>query len=132
MGVALSVKLSRGDRRDANLLDQEPRQLKVAWAASHVGREGVVLGELHLGHVDKQEISTLGVGDGQVELLKDLLESINLALHLLDRLVPEAVGGSLFEADGRSLLEGCHGGEADAGVGGRDVLNELRGANQPA
>src|ERR1700753_259179 len=46
----------------AELHDQKPRQLKVSRPLGNMGRELVVFWELHLGHVDKDEISAFRIG----------------------------------------------------------------------
>lgn len=132
MGIRIRVELRRRDSRDAELLDQEPGELEVARAAGDVGREVVALGELDLGEVDEDKVPALGLRVGQVELVEDGGQAVELALHLGDGLGPEVVVVGLLEAHGAGFLEGRHGGEADAGVGCRDVLDEFWAADEPA
>ena len=129
--ILIRVELGGRDRRDTHLLDQEPRQLEVPGSRRDVRRKGVVLRELDLGHVDQDKVAALGLRVRHAQLVPDLVEAVHLALHVADRLVPEALGLGLLEADGAGLLERGDGREADAGVRRGDVLDEVRGAEQP-
>lgn len=61
MRVCIRVEFRRRNCCHADFLDQEPREFKVARAVRDVWREGVAVGDLDRGHVDKDEIATFGV-----------------------------------------------------------------------
>lgn len=126
------VELGRGDGRDADLHDQEPGHLEVPRPLRDVRREGVAVGHFDLGEVREHEVAALRVRVRQPELGEDLAEPRDLAFHLADGAVPEALAIRLLEADGRGLLEGRDAGVADPGVGGGDVLDQVRLADQEA
>ena len=132
MRIPLGIKLRRRDRRNAHLLDQEPREPEVPRTRRHMRREGVAFGDLHLAHVDEDKVAALGVGEGHAELGPDGVEAVHLGLHVAHGGVPEGVGVGLLEGYGAGFLEGRDGGVADAGVGGCYVLNEFGGPNEPA
>jgi len=62
------------------------------------------------------------------QLVKDLAESLDLALHLIPTLVPETVLVRLFEPDCASFLERADAAEAYPCVGRRDVFDQVFGA----
>lgn len=94
--------------------------------------KGVPLGDAHAAHVDEDKVAALRVGEGEAELGPDGVEAVHLGLHVADGVVPEGVGVGLLEGHGAGFLEGGDGGVADAGVGGCYVLDEMRGADEPA
>lgn len=150
MFVSVSVELSGRDRSNSDFVNQEPAELKITRTAGNVGRELVVVRELHRGHVGENKVATLGVGVlstldtvhtygdqkewtyRNTKLLENLAEAVHLALHLCAALVPESNLVGLLEGNGGSFLEGRHAAVTDAGVGGSDVLDQVLGADQEA
>lgn len=67
-GIGVGIELGGRDGSDANLVDQEPTELEITRAASHMGWEGIVGGQLDRCHVGQHEVSTFGLG-----VLRDII-----------------------------------------------------------
>lgn len=68
----------------------------------------------------------------QVQLIPDLVEAIELSLHLTLTLLPETSIVGLFESDSRGLLQRANAREADTGVCGGDILDQMLRTDQVA
>lgn len=132
LAVLIRIELGRWDGRHTDLLDQEPRQLKVSWAAGHMRRERVVLGQLDLGHVGHDKVSALGLRVRQVQLVKDGVEPRHPALHVRHAFIPEPFSLGLLEPDGTGLLERRDGRVTYPHVCCRHVSDQIGRPHQPA
>lgn len=68
-GIRIGEEFSGWDGGHAELLDAEPGELEIAWPVGYVGRERVVVGKLHFGQVDEDEVAAFGLGVLQGPLL---------------------------------------------------------------
>lgn len=62
MLVGPGVELGGGDGGDAELHEEEPAELEIAWALRDFGGERVVMREVDLGEVGEDEVASFGFG----------------------------------------------------------------------
>ena len=63
MGILVCIKFCRRDSGYSYFFDEKPRKFEVSWSVRYVWWKGVVLGKVDGGHVCKDEVTPLRIGE---------------------------------------------------------------------